>query len=287
MRQYNDVAEAPGNILVKFGFVTDLHMALGVRGDRYLEDADEKLADAVAVFNADASLDFIMMCGDYIDGYDGTDETQALADLAQIEAVYSQLNAPRYYVFGNHDMSDITKVQFIANTGMTEAYYSFDVGSLHCVVLDSCYVANSNDSPYTPPEESFITQGIWVSPAQLAWLERDLAATIYETIVFVHMRIDGPSPDNILRGYRVFNADDVRAILVRSGKVRHVFTGHEHDNIHMTINDIGYHVFEAMTENDYPANAYSIITIYDNGWMSVDGNGSRQETYSMGVRIPV
>ena len=40
------------------------------------------------------------------DSWDGADKAQTLTDIAQIEAVYDNMNADRYYVFGNHDLED-------------------------------------------------------------------------------------------------------------------------------------------------------------------------------------
>ena len=48
------------------------------------------------------------------------------------------------------------------------------------------------------------------------------------------------------------------------------------------INGIMYHQMEAMTEGAFPANAYAIIQVHDNGWVTVTGYDT-QETYSIGV----
>lgn len=284
---YAPAAEAAGNALCTFGIVTDIHMAdKDTVGDRNYRDADEKLADAVAAFNADGGIEFVMMIGDYIEGYGSTNSAQALVDLAQIEAVYDNLSMPRYYCLGsNHDPEELTKAQLIANCGATAMYYSFDVNNLHVVVLDAAYNSYDDDSSYEPGSINW-TRGAWVSPTQIGWLKADLAATSKETIVFCHFALDR-TPTDHLRGYRCFNADVVRAILVRSGKVRHVFTGHLHQQTQFTHNHICYHEIEAVTENAYPDNAYCKVIIYDNGWVDVNGLSTRITDYSAVVRLPV
>lgn len=276
----------PGTALARFGLVTDMHMAdKDPVGDRNYRDADEKLTDAVTVFNADGNLNFVMMLGDFVEDYDGENREQTLVDLAQIEAVYDDLTMPRYYVHGaNHGPRDLTKAELIANTGATDMYYSFDVGNLHVVVLDAAYYADDDNAHYDPAtwaSDPWLFVEIYVPPGQRTWLESDLAATAKDTIVCLHFRMHPDRQD----GYTVYNTADVKAILEASGKVRHVLSGHHHRNAHAIDADIGYHVFEAMTEEPYPANSYGIVTIYDNGWIAVDGLETRQETYSLGVKV--
>jgi alkaline phosphatase len=292
VRQYATAATEAGDILAKFGIVTDSHMAdKNVLGDRNYRDADEKMADAVDAFNADATLDFVVHLGDMVDGYDGTDSAQGLIDFNQINAVYAQLNAPRHYCLGsNHDAEERTKAEIVAISGIPNMYYSFDAGDLHCVILDCAYNSYDDGDGFTPSNLNWLN-GAWVSPTQIAWLRNDLATTEKQTVVFSHFRLDG-YPVNaptlqVVRGYQAFNADIVRSILTRSGKVRHVFTGHEHDIFQTNHNHVLYHGMEAMTENAYPENAYSIVTVYDNGWINVDGLGTRQTSYDAVVRMPL
>jgi len=248
-------------------------------GDRNYRDADEKMADAVATFNADEDLDFVLCMGDFIDSWNGLDEAQTLIELAQIEDVYDDLNADRYYVFGNHDLEDITKAAYIANTGMTSGYYSFDAGDLHVVVLDGCFATDDDEDPYTPGGSQWGEDAMFVPPDELAWLTADLAATSKETIVFCHFAFDSGSGS-----YLLTNAAAVRAVLEASGKVRHMLSGHKHENRHTLKDGIAYHVMEAMTENAYPENAYSIVRVYDNGWITVTGT-DRQDSYSFQVPV--
>lgn len=250
-----------------------------VNGDRNYRDADEKLADAVTAFNADEDINFVMMIGDYVDGYVEVDEAQTLIDLAQIEAVYDNLTADRYYVLGNHDPKSISKAQFIANTGMSSGYYSFDAGDLHVIVLDGCFATDDDEDPYVPGGSQWGADAMYVPPNERTWLTNDLAGTSKETIVFMHFRLDAGSSS-----YRLTNYAAVMAILEASGKVRHVFAGHNHICTHLQMYGIGYHNMEAMTENAYPENAYSIVKVYDNGWVVVTGT-DRQDSYSYQVPI--
>ena len=257
-----------------------MHMAdKDVNEDRNYRDADGKMAAAVTAFNADEDIDFVMCMGDFIDSWDGADKAQTLIDIAQIEAVYDNMNADRYYVFGNHDLEDLTKAEYYAETGMTAGYYSFDVGDLHVIVLDGCFATDDDEDPYTPGGSQWGENAMYVPPDERAWLTADLAATSKETIVFMHFRLDAGGTFYLLTNYAA-----VRAILEASGKVRHVFAGHSHICSHLLMSGIGYHVMEAMVEGAYPDNAFSIVKVYDNGWVTVTGT-DRQDSYSHAVPV--
>lgn len=264
-------------MLASFGFITDIHYADRdkVDNDFVYRDALPKVEAAVTKWNT-RNLDFVLMCGDFIDhlsrSYPGT-ESEGLADLPVIDAVFQQANAPAKYVLGNHDVDVLTKAQFIANTGMDDPYYSFDVqGKLHVIVLDTCFYADDNSANFANGNwESYSVR--YVPPAQRTWLTNDLASTSLPTIVFSHYGLAGT------RTNHVTNAAAVRSILEASGKVIACFNGHDHVNERSVVNGIPYLDLNAATRNDFPANAYAIVTIRTNGSIVVEGFGS-QASYS-------
>ncbi|MCB9297018.1 MAG: metallophosphoesterase [Lewinellaceae bacterium] len=139
--------------------------------------------DAFYNFHGSQHIDMVLLVGDnaYDSGTDG--EYQA----AMFENMYEDrlINTVWWPCFGNHDgESSFSATQtgpyyeiFTAPTNAeaggvpsgTEAYYSFDYGNMHVVILDS---DDSDRDPGSP---------------QLLWLEADLAANNKEwTIVLFH-----------------------------------------------------------------------------------------------------
>lgn len=215
---------------------------------------------------------FAIVTGDLID-HVGNSSSMALADLGAIHGDMGALNGDRFYALGNHDQDHLTKAQFFGATGMTSGHYSFDRGGVHFVVLDANYRSDSDSDPYAPGNYSWNVN--YVPPGQRAWLEADLAATDLPTLVFCHYRLDAAGGD-----YAVNNAAAVRSILETSGKVKAVFTGHQHINGLQRVNGIPYCLMMAMTEGQYPTTAYALISVRSDNRVTVFGRGQQ---WSFGV----
>jgi predicted phosphodiesterase len=250
--------------LVTFGLATDIHYAdRATVGTRYYRDGLPKLQDAVATWNA-AGVDFAITLGDFTDHSSGT-AAQALADLETIDAAFGGLE--RFHALGNHCQDRLTKAQILAVTGMPGSYYSFDRGGVHFVVLDSNYSADNDSAHYGAG--GFAWDVNFIPPTERAWLEADLAATEFPTLVFCHYRLHASGQ------YFVNNAAAIRAIMEASGKVKAVFTGHNHINDLDAVGGIPYYAMMAMTEGAYPTNAYSVVRYMSDGAIVIDGYGQQ------------
>jgi len=140
----SNVAFPKEETTVRVGLMTDLHYAdKESGGSRHYRDSKQKIAEAVKYFNQ-SPPDFVIELGDIIDR--AVDVKTELSYLKTIEAEYSKLACQRHYVFGNHCLDTLTKEEFIANTGMSDPYHSFDKHGYHFVVLDSCYNSKGNQS---------------------------------------------------------------------------------------------------------------------------------------------
>lgn len=219
----------------------------------------------------DAAADFAIMAGDFID-HTGNNATMALADLATMDAAYAVFSGDRYYVFGNHENDQLTKAQFIANTAMPAAHYSFDKNGVHFVVLDGNYRSDSDADPYAPGNYAWNVN--YVPPNQRTWLTADLAGTALPVVVFCHYRLDTTGD------YALNNASAVRSILEASGKVIAVFTGHNHINVLTKINSIPYCCMMAATEGAFPQNAYALVSVLEDESVVIRGAGAQ---WSFGV----
>jgi 3',5'-cyclic AMP phosphodiesterase CpdA len=256
----------PPTPLVTFGLATDIHYAdRATSGTRYYRHGLPKMQDAVASWVA-AGAGFAIEIGDLTDHYGAGSAAIALADLGTIDAAFSGVGET-FYAFGNHCQDKLTKAEIIAATSMPAPYYSFDRGGVHFVVLDSNYSADSDGASYGAG--GFAWDVNFIPPTERAWLEADLAATEFPTLIFCHYRLHASGQ------YYVNNASAVRAIMEASGKVKGVFTGHNHINDFDVVNGIPYFAMMAMTEGAYPTNAYAVVRVMSDGAVVIDGYGQQ------------
>ena len=258
--------------LVRFGLVTDCHYAdipLAHRpmpvGDASYRDSVAKLTEAVAVFNREG-VDFEIELGDFKDL--GPTKAETLGYLDRIEGVFAKFGGPRYHVLGNHDFDALAPDEFLArieNTGFARAsgHYAFERGGVKFIVLDGCY--NAKNEHYAP--------GNWewddarVPPAEIDWLKRELA-TAGDAVVFVHQRVDPEAESRHL----MKNAEELRRIFEASGKVRAVFTGHQHSGGGSIVNGIVYYSLRGLVLNaGAEENSYAVAEVYPSGKVVVIG----------------
>ena len=258
--------------VVRFGMVTDLHYAtkpsgIDDPGIRCFDDAPAKLRDCIKVMNAH-KVDFLIELGDFKDMVETKEGT--LKCLDDIEKVYATFNGRRYHVLGNHETDCITKAEFlsrISNYGQKEAkaYYSFTVGKVTFVVLDANYTSKMED--YRPGNFDFRDTN--VPPHEMKWLQGVLDSAPGPVVVFAHQLMD-PVCDDIMR---INNAEELRAMFEKSGKVKAVFAGHHHiglaPNVH---NGILYYTLRGMAQDAYPENnSFAEVELYDSGRVVING----------------
>jgi len=248
------------NRTVRFGILTDSHFAeKDSLGSRYYRESLKKLSECVDLMN-EQKVDFLIELGDFKDQGNPPDESETLRFLDLIEKEYSRFTGSRFHVLGNHDHDSISKGEFlerIINTGFTKAaaYYSFNVSSVHFIVLDSNY--SSGGIPYN--RGKFDWTDAYVPEKQLSWLRKDLKSNIMPAVVFLHHRLDASGEKSI---YGPGNAAEIRKIIEDSGKVMIVFQGHEHEGALSRINKITYYTLKGMVEGSGPENnSYAIAQI--------------------------
>jgi 3',5'-cyclic AMP phosphodiesterase CpdA len=261
------VAQTSSRELVRFGMVTDVHFAdIDPNGARTYRDSDRKLAECVSVMN-DRQVDFLVELGDFKDQDQAPQEARTLGFLRHIESVFAGFKGPRYHVMGNHDVDSLSKAQFlsIAQSGAGasgEAHYAFTQKGVRFIVLDADHKADGSDYD----RGNFDWGDANIDAAQLAWLERTLAAAGEPAVVFIHQQLDGEG------AYYVKNAPAVRRVLEASGRVLAVFQGHRHEGAYSVINGIPYYTLKGVIEGSGPdANAYAIVEVREDGTLWVTG----------------
>lgn len=266
-------AAAEGKFAVRFGIVTDLHYGdipdesepLEVGGQRFCRQSKRKLADAIRVFNT-RHVDFAIELGDFKDF--SHDRAGTLAHLEEIERTFSCFKGPRYHAFGNHDFDCLTPEDLaprLPNDGkpMSRGYYSFVKNGITFVVLDACY--DSGLKHYSCNNPWFDAN---VPAEELVWLREELASARGPAVVFCHQRLDpSASPRHLVR-----NSAEVRDILEKSGKVKAVFTGHQHLGSVYEHNGILYYSLIAQALDSGPlANSFAEVAVAADGSVRVTG----------------
>lgn len=241
-----------------FGFVTDTHHdpIKAMDNAKYYQDAAEKTADIVTIFNS-LDLAFVYQNGDWIDG--SASEAAALTDLADITAIFAACNKPQYHCLGNHEVTRLTKAQILPVTGQTDKWYSFVSNEVTFIVLDGNFKSDDDNDDLELSHGTGATPYVsYIPPTQRAWLEATLAASPYPCVILCHYPIYYVEAFS----WGLTNAAAVRTILENSGKVIACVTGHLHDNYIKSVNGILYATLHASATNPYPALNYSVVTVY-------------------------
>jgi len=251
----------------RFGIVTDCHYAdADALGTRFYRESLDKLTECVALMNAER-VDFLIELGDFKDQNRPPVEQRTLSYLQASEKVLQGFDGPTYHVLGNHDMDSISKMQFLTHVENTNidsgrGYYSFDLNTLRCVVLDANYKADGTDYDHG----NFDWTDANIPSEELDWLKQNLASAPGPVIVFIHQLLDG------IGSVYVNNAADVRQILQASGKVLAVFQGHHHSGSYSNIAGIHYYTLKALVEGSGPENnSYAIAEVYPDGGIIITG----------------
>lgn len=261
--------------LVRFGLFADAHYAETMYGDRYCHDAPAKLQACIDEFER-SELDFVISMGDIIDQAD--DPATERSYLARMCQIFSGFSGARHFVIGNHDVATLTKEDFLQECGVSQSFYSFDVGGVHFVVLDG----NCHEDGRDFSAGNFSWDEAWLSNAQLEWLRQDLEASRQQpTIVFCHENVD----DRLWQGERdphiLCNAAQLRDLLTGAGNVRTLIQAHFHPGILTTLNGTDCIGLRAMVVGEgLENNAYAIASLYKDGRLVIDGFG-QQPSYQL------
>ncbi|WP_052573916.1 metallophosphoesterase [Haloferula sp. BvORR071] len=206
-------AQASSNKL-RIGLITDIHKDI-------IHDADARLTAFIDAMLAEKEkVDAIMQLGDFCI------PKPVNRDFL---AIFNRFPGPKYHVLGNHDMDGgFKREQAVAFLGMPARYYSFDLGGCHFIVLDG------NDMP--PDWKGGYPA--YLAADQVAWLEKDLAATQLNTFIISHQSLEHPSC--------IANQAEVRKLIAAARtaegkpKVAACFNGHWHIDHARRIDGIPY-----------------------------------------------
>lgn len=269
--------------IVEFGVVTDIHYNRNreVNINRYYQDSDEKLREAVDTFKAHR-VDFMVALGDIIDG--------DLNSYADLKPIFASLKKPVYKVFGNHDFLEAygspleTDVQEMME--METPYYSVQKRGIRFLFLDSNDLAVHSRSPQTPEGEEareLLSQlraehcgyacdfnGTWGKEERQWVLSQIEAAQKKGQMVFclAHMPLQ---PMDI--GACDFRGKELSDMLEKHTCVKAMLAGHHHVGSMMLSGRLKHYGFQGMIEGT--DNHFSIVKIYKDR-MEIIGFGKQE-----------
>lgn len=160
--------------------------------------------------------DFIVGVGDMIEGY-GSDTVAVEREWAEYKRLLKPLTMPVHLIPGNHDIWDDASERLYKRL-VGEPHYSFNVGDVHFLVLDTSRWDSSSTFP----------------AAQLEWVRGDLAASANAAYTFALFH----KPywiETVAEGA----PDPIHDLFVQYG-VDAVFTGHYHAYFSGEFDDILY-----------------------------------------------
>lgn len=263
--------------LLRFGVIADAQYAdAEAQGERHYRSTPEKLKRAVEVLRG-AGPAFTFHLGDVID-----------RDFKSFEVmlpILADIGHPVYHLLGNHDYSvaDEDKGRVASTLGMPHDYYSFRRSGIRFVVLDTNDLSTYRDPAGSPRSEEARKMletlkagkapgaAPWnggVSAAQLAWLERELAAADAEkerTIVCGH------HPLLPAEAHQAWNAEEVVAVFDRHPCVRAYFNGHNHAGNFAERKGVSYVTFRSMLYHP-EITAFSLVEVHRDR-LVVSGHG--------------
>lgn len=215
--------------LFKFAFITDTHLypnalrnfSSGLQQQKNSHALYEKLVEQLNTFDPA----FVIHGGDIVCGGNsfGMSEEEYEDALDQAQQLGQRINAPCYYIPGNHDLHPETgsKDAYLARfsrNGMGSISFVHD--NIRFILLDSQEV----------PED--LTHG-YISTNQLAWAERELKrARDYDQEVFIFShQLPFPNVEFQGIGSRVANSAEVLEVIAPFEKqILAFFCGHLHLN---------------------------------------------------------
>lgn len=268
------------NKKIKFGIFSDLHVDI-------MHDTQGRLREFLRAAREN-DVDFIIQLGDFCYPDEGRrcvckSENQPVniansliyptyADKNAIISLYKNFEKPAYHVIGNHDCDMCSKEMILDYYGADYgSYYSFDMGDIHFIVLDTNYYMEDgeyysydfgNYFDSTPGKKRTLP---YIPPVELEWLRRDLDSTDKPSVIFTHQSLRSGAPRAIL------NASDFQKVIKnRRSRVVACFNGHIH--------------IDGATKDD--GVWYVHVNSMSNHWMGEDYTSTMRYTAEIDEKYP-
>eukprot|EP01063_Lacrimia_lanifica_P007396 TRINITY_DN14704_c0_g1_i1.p1 TRINITY_DN14704_c0_g1~~TRINITY_DN14704_c0_g1_i1.p1 ORF type:complete len:332 (+),score=79.46 TRINITY_DN14704_c0_g1_i1:106-996(+) len=288
-------------IVLRFGVYADCQYSTAPDQDEppcYYASSLGRLEKAVEAWGAQAPLEFVLNCGDTVDG--GATAEESLAQLRAVAGVIAgwEGRPPFVHAIGNHCLINIPRAVLHEFLDIPGAGYEMrelpDGWAL--IVLDTTEISVTGGDGGWPlghdnnaetqeflkhhPIGSTPCITTWngtLSKKQAAWLDATLAARPdgKKTLIAMHHPVVCPSaihqvwnPEELLRGFEA-----------HASKIHTVFNGHYHEGHYEAKGGIHYVGVRGMLS--FRENAYGVVTVDSEGTVVLDGCGTAQASYTL------
>jgi hypothetical protein len=203
--------------------------------------------------------DFVMGVGDMIEGYSG-DMDAVESEWKEYKHLLEHFTMPVYQIPGNHDIWDQQSLELYKRY-IGDPYYSFDVGDIHFLILDT----SRWDSSTALPHE------------QIDWIKDDLGQhrDAAYTFAFLHKPY-------WIETTAAGRPDPLHTIFVEYG-VDAVFTGHYHTYFSGKFDDV---VYTGIGSSGGYCEPGATGVEYHYAWVTVDKSGIAIAPIKMGSVLP-
>ena len=246
---------------IKFGLFSDLHYSLPhaeIRGNskRTFEDVQKGLQRF-----ANAGTEFAVSLGDNIQP--ATDKAQQYKQMQDIVRTWNGYGFPVHLSFGNHEFQQLSLEDMLSILQTDRTYYSFSIGDIRFVVLDSTY--NPDDSHFS--EDHFDWRFAKLSEEEVNWLIEKLADK-KRTFIFTHYNLYYDPEEQYSEWYQVLNKEHIWDILENAGCVEAVFQGHHHTYHHFLFRGIHFvNIPSPERSPEYNPLDFPIVEVLENGFL--------------------
>lgn len=238
-------------ILMKIGLFADAHYchARVLCKTRRPSLSLSKIREAMEAF-CEANVDICICLGDLTDHAPEDTKEDVSACFNEALDVIRSYNIPFYLVPGNHDYIMLTAEE-LEKAGIKIPPYTISVCEYKFIFLDANYRSDGR---------RFDVAGVeWTDSnlpnEQCSFLKAALENSDEKCIVCIHENLD----PFVEVHHIVKNAEQIRKIVQKSGKVQLVLQGHYHFGAEHTIDGIPYLTVPAMCEGS--DNTYRILTL--------------------------
>ena len=237
--------------LMKIGLFTDSHQSNKPLAEKTRRPnlSYDKIRVAMEDFQRQ-KVDLVICLGDLLDHC--VDQTEEEWEFRRLSEMIRSFDLPFYCVRGNHDCVNFLEEDFYRISQFERLPFCKRYGDHALIFLNTCY--HDDGTPYAPGHIDWTNSALMQD--QMEQLRDTLAdPAIREAVVFMHQRL---YPDDDIR-YKIRNSEEIREVLERSGKVRHVYCGHYHRGSTATHNGITYFTLPAMCEGE--RNSFEVIAL--------------------------
>ncbi|MBD3238081.1 MAG: hypothetical protein GF332_00380 [Candidatus Moranbacteria bacterium] len=210
---------------LKIGLTTDIQCYGKYDDDQNSWRLNRKCTKPAQAFvqnmNNEFQPDIVVDLGDFIDGRD----QEPVQTYLELEKIFNQLQAPTFYVLGNHEVDTFPKEKWLQLTGYQNTYYYLDIKQHRLIFLDGNFIpkTHQNAARSADPEHKFYPG--YINQEQFVWLKKLLENSWnHQVIVFLHQ----PPLDSTqvkIREQLLYNGEKIRRLFDQY-QVKAVFSGH-------------------------------------------------------------